>query len=88
MNATVISPVEELLEAAKRLTHEQRLDLYDLLSVELDMESASEDEGPPLSPEWMAEIERRIAEDDAGLTQWHPIEEVLAEGRESLKSPA
>jgi hypothetical protein len=56
--------------------------------LDLNFDGDDSDEEQPLSPEWMAEIERRIADDEAGLTQWHPLEEVLAEARESLKRPA
>ncbi len=87
MNATALSPVDSLLEAAKRLTNREQGEFLDRF-LDLNFDGDDSDEEQPLSPEWMAEIERRIADDEAGLTQWHPLEEVLAEARESLKRPA
>lgn len=88
MNSAALSPVDELLGAAKRLTREQRLDLYDLLSQELDEDSASADDALPLSPEWMAEIDRRVAAVEVGTSSLRDWEEILQEARESLKRPA
>lgn len=87
MNATALSPVDSLLEAAKHLTNREQGEFLDRF---LDLNHGTEDceDEQPLCPEWMAEIERRIADDEAGLTQWHPLEEILAEARESLKRPA
>ncbi|MBE7493577.1 MAG: addiction module protein [Verrucomicrobiaceae bacterium] len=87
MNATVLSPVDTLLEAAKRLTNREQGEFLDRF-LDLSYDGADGDEEQPLSPEWKAEIEQRIADDEAGLTQWHPLEDVLAEARESLKRPA
>ena len=41
-----------------------------------------EDALPPLSDEWLAEIDRRSAEYDAGIVQPIPWEQVRAEARQ------
>jgi hypothetical protein len=87
MNATALSPVDSLLEAAKRLTNREQGEFLDRF-LDLNYDGDDTDEEQALSPEWMAEIEQRIADDELGLTTWHPLEEVLAEARESLKQPA
>lgn len=87
MNATALSPVDTLLEAAKRLTNREQGEFLDRF-LELNYDGDDSDEEQPLSPEWMAEIKSRIADDEAGLTEWHSIEDVIAEARESLKRPA
>lgn len=40
----------------------------------------------PLSPEWEAEIERRIAAADAGEVEYIPADEVLAKVRALIES--
>jgi hypothetical protein len=87
MNAAVLSPVDTLLEAAKRLTDREQGEFLDRF-LDLNYDGDDSDQEQPLSPEWMAEIEQRIADDKAGLTTWHPLEDVIAEARESLKRPA
>ncbi len=88
MNATAISPVDSLLEAAKRLTNRECGEFLDRFLEMTHPVAEEEEDEQPLSPEWMAEIEQRIADDEAGLTKWYPLEEVLAQARESLKRPA
>jgi putative addiction module component (TIGR02574 family) len=52
---------DELLSAANGLPAAERMRLSDLLR-----ESVPPDEWPPLSDEWLAEIDRRSCEYDAG----------------------
>jgi len=47
-----------------------------------------DDQDVPLSPEWMAEIDRRVVEIEAGTCAMHDWQDVLQETRESLKRPA
>lgn len=82
MSATTLSAVDSLIEAAKRLSDRERGEFLDRL---LDLDH---DEEQPLSAEWTAEIERRIAEDEAGQTTWHSLEAVIAEARDTLNRPA
>ena len=87
MTATAPNPLDDLLEAAKRLTGRERAQFLDLfLEIEDDSED-EEDDDTPISPEWMEEINRRVAELDAGLTKSIPAEEVMARAREMLRHP-
>jgi putative addiction module component (TIGR02574 family) len=64
--------VDEILTAAKQLPPEDRRLLVDELQ-----ETLPEEEGClPLSPEWMAEIQRRAAELDAHPERAIPWEQV------------
>lgn len=87
MNTTVLSPVDELLEAAKRLSNREQGEFLDRF-LDLNYEGDDTDEEHPLSPEWMAEIESRVAEVEAGTATLRDWQDVLEEARESLKRPA
>ena len=86
MTAAVPSPVDSLIEAAKRLTRDERVDFFDRFTEVLG--DGEESESTTLSPEWMAEVNRRIADDEAGLSEWTPAADVLQALRASLKLPA
>ena len=86
MTATTTSPVDSLIEAAKRLTRDERGEFFDRFTEVLGEDESLPDS--PLSAEWMDEIRRRGAEEDAGLTETFDLDEVLNEARESLKHPA
>lgn len=60
---------EELLARVLALPVDVRALFIDHLHVSLD------DDGGELSPEWQAEIQRRIAESDAGIGRWVSWEE-------------
>jgi putative addiction module component (TIGR02574 family) len=62
---------KSILSAAAQLSVADRLRLIDELAA-----SVPDDEPPSLSPEWLAEIERRSAELDAGAVAAVPWEEV------------
>ena len=64
---------EQVLEAAMTLSESERMELAAVL-----WESVEEGRGPQLSPEWRAEIARRIAEIDSGQVQLLSEEEVNA----------
>jgi putative addiction module component (TIGR02574 family) len=64
---------EQLLEAAMALPEAERMELAAVL-----WESVEEGRGPLLSPEWRAEIARRIHEIDSGEVQTLTEEEVNA----------
>jgi len=66
--------VETLLADAARLPVPDRLQLIDAIWDTLPAESL-----PPLSDEWVAEIQRRSAEYDAGSAETVPWEQVKAE---------
>lgn len=85
MTATTTSPVDALIEAAKRLTHDERVDFFDRFTEVL---GENDNDDTPLSAEWMAEIDRRVAEVESGTCELHDWKDVLQEARESLKRPA
>ena len=62
---------DSVLSAAAQLSVADRLRLIDELAA-----SVPYDEPPSLSPEWLAEIERRSTELDAGAVAAVPWEEV------------
>jgi len=66
--------VETLLADATRLPVADRLQLIDAIWDTLPAESL-----PPLGDEWVAEIQRRSAEYDAGSAETVPWEQVKAE---------
>ncbi len=68
-----MSTVESILAEASRLPVADRLRLIEAL-----WETVPEELAMTLSPEWMAEIERRSAEFDAGRMEGVPWEEVQA----------
>ena len=63
-----------VLSAAQRLPEKDRLRLIDAL-----WESVPADSEAPFSDEWAREIERRVAELDAGTTQTVPWSEIRDE---------
>lgn len=67
---------EKLASDALRLSPAERSELADRLIESLENE--------PLSPEWAAEIDRRVREVETGEAVCRPIEEVLAELRGRL----
>lgn len=85
MAATTTSPVDALIEAAKRLTRDERVAFFDRFTEVL---GENDNDDQPLSAEWMAEIDRRVAEVEAGTCELHDWKDVLQEARESLKRPA
>lgn len=60
---------KDVLDAALKLTPEQRETLIDELSASLDVDDVGE--------YWEAEIQRRIADVDAGRVQTVPAEDVF-----------
>ena len=66
---------ETVLEAASRLAVAERLLLIEELTLTVE---PPDDAHFELSPEWMAEIRRRVADLDAGRTKTIPWEEVKA----------
>ena len=65
---------EVVLADATRLPIAERVQLMDAI-----WDTLPEDALPSLSEEWLAEIQRRSAEYDAGATQTVPWEQVKAE---------
>jgi len=77
--------VESFLEVSEQLPINDQYELLNRLSDRLHGGEKDDDEGA-LSPEWMVEINRRIAEVEAGTAELIPAEQVLAELRAELRS--
>ncbi len=73
--------LETLLSNAVQLPVADRLQLIEAL-----WETVPEDSVPPLSNEWLEEIERRSADFDAGLVETVPWNQVREEALRRLKS--
>ena len=71
--------LEDIEAAALKLSAEERSELIERL---IDTVSPA----PPLHPAWMAEIERRVAEMDAGHIESIPAKDVLAELRVMIET--
>lgn len=71
--------LEAVQTAALNLSAEERAELIELL---IDTVLPS----PPLHPAWEAEIARRVADLDAGLTQAIPAEQVFAQVRAMIEA--
>ena len=65
---------DSLLSQASQLPAAQRIQLIEAL-----WDTVAEEDVPPLSDEWIAEIQRRSAEFDAGKVETIPWEKVRAE---------
>ena len=76
-----MSDYRTLLSDASQLPLDARIQLIEAL-----WDTVPEDAVPPLSDEWLAEINRRSAEFDAGLTQPIPWEQVRSEALRRLKT--
>lgn len=70
----MISPVKELHSAAMRLAPAERAQLVEMLVASLEIDEDVE-------RAWIAEVERRIGDHDAGRTAAIPASEVFAELR-------
>jgi putative addiction module component (TIGR02574 family) len=74
-----MTDVQSIIAAAVQLPIEQRRALIDAI-----WETIPADAEIPLSPEWMAEIERRSAEIDAGTAKLYTWEEVKEAARRQV----
>ena len=71
---------DEVLKDALSLTEEERAALAEALD-----DSRLTEEEREIKAEWDAEIDRRIADHEAGLTQGIPLEEVIANAQAKLR---
>jgi len=78
-----MSNVESILADAAQLSVDERIELAEALWNTLPEASI-----PPISVEWLAEIEKRSAEYDAGLTTAVPWEDVRADALRRLADKA
>ena len=72
------SELEKLTVEVLKLPAEERATLAQLLMASLDVDS-------DIDHAWSEEVERRIADLDAGIEQAIPMEEALAQVRATLK---
>lgn len=72
------TPVDDIEAQAMALTPEQRSELIERLLAKEDSFA--------LSPEWEEEIARRVADFEAGRTQFIPAEEAMARLTEHIQS--
>jgi putative addiction module component (TIGR02574 family) len=75
-----MSDYQNLLADAVQLPLDARIQLIEAL-----WDTLPDDSRPPLSDEWLAEIERRSAEYDAGAVQAIPWEQIRAEALRRLR---
>ena len=76
--------VRAIIEEARKLTPQERLELVDLLEAEF---TGEESEGTPEEVEaaWLEEVERRIAAAERGEATFVNAEEVLARMRQLIR---
>ena len=76
--------LEELEEQALHLSPEERAQLIHRLIVSL--EGTPEDTPEAIAQAWDEEIARRVADMEAGRTQWIPADEVMARLRTKIST--
>jgi putative addiction module component (TIGR02574 family) len=76
-----MSDYDTLLSDASQLPLDTRIQLIEAL-----WDTVPEDALPPLSDEWLAEINKRSAEYDAGLVQPIPWEQIRADAMRRPKT--
>ena len=76
--------VTALVEEARKLSHEERLDLLELLKVEFAEDTAAEGTPEEIEAAWIEECQRRIERHERGETQSVSFDEVFARIRVRL----
>lgn len=71
-----MTSLQEIIDAARALSPAERLRLVDAV-----WDDEHPEQWPTLSPEWLAEVQRRSAEFDAGRMKASPWEDVQARVR-------
>jgi hypothetical protein len=76
--------IRNIVEEARKLTPEERLELFDLLEVEF---AGDEGDGSPEEVEaaWLKEVERRIAKAERGETTFVDFDEAMARARRRIR---
>lgn len=69
---------QQVANEAMKLTPEERVDLAEKLRISVDTPEA-------IAAAWDAEIDRRLAQLDAGEVETYPADEVIAELRAKLQ---
>jgi len=75
--------VRAIVEEARKLTPQERLELFDLLEVEF---SGDEGDGTPeeIEAAWLEEVERRAEKAERGETVFVEFDEAMARARERI----
>ena len=73
-----------IVEEARKLTHEEKRELIDLLHIELSDDEASEGTPEEIEAAWVEEIARRVAKAERGESTFKSADEVFAEIRQRL----
>jgi hypothetical protein len=76
--------VRSIIEEARKLTPEERRELFDILEVEFAGE-ASDGTPEEIERAWLEEAERRIAKAERGQTTFIDAAEVLAKTRQLIR---
>jgi putative addiction module component (TIGR02574 family) len=76
--------VRAIIEEARKLSPQERVELVDLLEAEF---AGEESEGAPeeIEAAWLEEVERRVAAAERGETTFVDAEEVLARMRQLIR---
>ena len=76
--------VRAIIEQARKLSQQERLELVGLLEAEL---SGEESEGTPeeIEAAWLDEVERRAAKADRGETASVDFEDAMARARQRIR---
>ena len=86
MTANPTLTVASFLEVSEQLPIDDQYELLNRLSDRLHGGENADDREVSLSPEWMEEINRRIAEVESGTAELIPAEQVLAELRAQVRT--
>lgn len=75
--------IRTIVEEARKLTPEERSDLFDAL----ELEFAREGDGTPeeIEAAWLEEVERRIAKAERGETTFVEFNEAMARARRRIR---
>jgi len=84
MEDSMAAILEELENQALRLSPKERGELIHRLIVSLDGEPEESPEA--IAKAWDEEISRRVADMEAGRTQWIPADKVMARLRAKIKA--
>jgi hypothetical protein len=76
--------VRAIVEEARKLTPEERLELFDLLEAEF---AGDQGDGTPeeIQAAWLEEVQRRIAEAERGETTFVDFDEAMATARRRIR---
>ncbi len=79
--------VTAIIEEARKLTHEERLDLLDQLRIELSADDADEGTREEIEAAWLEEVERRMETARRGETTSIGHDEMMQKLRGLIRRP-